>query len=80
MLNEEIGILRALSQIEKNEVYSTDEVLKAICQDNMQVEIVFPDTEFEEEIEKGLKSPVSLLGHKEVFQSFRSQYTKAKIE
>jgi hypothetical protein len=39
MVNEEIGLLRALSQIEKNEVYFTDEVLKAIRQDNIEVEI-----------------------------------------
>ena len=37
--------------------------------DKSEVEIVSFDTELEDEIEKGLKSPVSPLSHKEVFQS-----------
>lgn len=44
--------------------------------DKSEVEMVSFDTELEEEIEKGLKSPVSPLSHKEVFQSFRAQYTE----
>lgn len=65
-------MLRALSQIENNEIYTTDEVLKAIHQDNIRVEMVSFDTELEEEIEKGLKSSVSSLSHKEVSQYAQS--------
>jgi hypothetical protein len=45
--------------------------------DKSEVEIVSFDTELEDEIEKGLKSPVSQLSHKEVFQSFRAQYAQS---
>lgn len=45
--------------------------------DKSEVEIVSFDTELEEEIEKGLKSPLSSLSHKEVFQSFRAQYAQS---
>ena len=45
--------------------------------DKSEVEIVSFDTELEEEIEKGLESPVSSLSHKEVFQSFRAQYAQS---
>jgi hypothetical protein len=44
--------------------------------DKSEVEIISFDTELEEEIEKGLKSPVSPLSHKEVFQSLRAQYAQ----
>lgn len=45
--------------------------------DKSEVEILSFDTELEEEIEKGLKSPVSQLSHKEVFQGFRAQYAQS---
>ena len=69
---EQKSVLIALSQIEKNEVYTTDEVLKAISENNIKVEIVQFDTQLEEEIKKGINSPLSLLSHKEIFESFRT--------
>ena len=44
--------------------------------DKSEVEIISFDTELEEEIEKGLQSPVSSLSHKEIFQGFRAQYAQ----
>jgi hypothetical protein len=38
------------------------------------------DTELERQIEKGINSPVSLLRHKEIFKTFRAQYTQLKSE
>jgi hypothetical protein len=44
--------------------------------DKSEVEIISFDTELEEAITKGINSPLSSLSHKEVFQSFRTQYAQ----
>jgi len=42
-----------------------------------EVEIVQFDTQLEEQIEKGMNSPLSPLSHKEIFEGFRTQYAQS---
>jgi len=42
-----------------------------------EVEIIQFDTELEEQIEKGMNSPLSSLSHKEIFEGFRRQYAQS---